>query len=125
MADPTSRFNLEQFRARISSYSEQGHKHTAFVFFGLMCLWMMMNTLYNEKQQEEHENSLMRLTRIHQRKTIESDLVENKVKDLRSIEENPEFRALKNKEIKEMGASNALGHILKDRVVDTTKINSV
>ena len=70
MKDASSRFNLGQYKGRISSYSESGNKYLFVILTGLVVFTIMMNDIFSEKEIEQKENSLKKLTQIHKRKTI-------------------------------------------------------
>jgi len=89
MKDPTSRFSLDKYKAKISSYSESGNKYFFVIMTGLTIFTIVTNQVFNEKESEAKESALKRLTQIHKRKTIETDLVENRKIDLKNIESLP------------------------------------
>lgn len=45
-----------------------------------------MNRIYAEKEVVEKENAIKRLTKIHKRKTIDSDILEDKKIEVRGLE---------------------------------------
>lgn len=69
----------------------------------------MMNHIFSEKEVEEKENALKKLTQIHKRKTIESDLLENRKLDLASIERSRDFMEMKKAFILEDIKNNQAG----------------
>ena len=75
MKDPTSRFHLDKFKARISSYSESGNKYFFVIIIGLTIFTIMLNQTFSERQVTQKETALKKLTEIHKRKTIQSDLI--------------------------------------------------
>lgn len=47
MPDPISRFRLDQFKGRISSYSEGGNKYFFVIMTGLTIFTILANQLFN------------------------------------------------------------------------------
>ena len=47
MTDHISRFGLDKFRGRISSYSESGNKHIFMIITGLVVFTILMNQIFN------------------------------------------------------------------------------
>jgi hypothetical protein len=117
MKDPTSRFGLDKLRVQISSYSEGGNKYFFVLMTGLTLFTVMMNQIFSEKEVEEKENALKKLTQIHKRKTIESDLVENRKLDLESMAKSKDFIEMKKAFILEDMRSNQPINILTDVVI--------
>ena len=70
MKDPTTRFGLQKFRVKISSYSESGNKYLFIILTGLIIFTVVVNQVYSEKEVEQKESALKKLTAIHKRKTI-------------------------------------------------------
>ena len=85
MPDTMKRFNLSEYTGRISSYSESGNKSLFVIVTGLFFLTIFMNQAFSEKQMEVKEGALKRLTQIQKRKTIETDLIENRKADVKNI----------------------------------------
>ena len=75
MPDPTERFGLSKYTAKISSYNQAGLKYFFVIMTGLMILLVLMNQSYSQKEIETKEGALKKLTQIQKRKTIASDLV--------------------------------------------------
>jgi hypothetical protein len=117
MPDPTERFGLDKFKGRISSYSESGNKYFFVIITGLAIFTVMANQLFNEKETETKESALRKLTQIQKRKTIESELVENKRIDIRNIESTREFKEFKNKEIIDDISKGRGQALLRDKVI--------
>ena len=51
MPDPTQRFGLDQYKARISSYSESGNKYFFVIITGLVIFTLLTNEIFNEKEK--------------------------------------------------------------------------
>lgn len=75
MPDPTERFGLSKFTAKISSYNEAGLKYFFVMMTGLMIFLVIANQSYSQKEVETKEGALKKLTQIQKRKTIAADLV--------------------------------------------------
>ena len=47
MPDPTTRFGLDKFKGRLSSYSESGNKYFFVIMTGLTIFTILTNQLFN------------------------------------------------------------------------------
>lgn len=70
--DPISRFGLDKFKGKISSYSESNLKYFFVLIAGLTIFTFLTNEMFNDKDIKVKEGALKKLTQIHKRKTIES-----------------------------------------------------
>jgi hypothetical protein len=59
------------------------------IITGLVVFTILTNQLFNEKEIETKEGALKRLTQVQKRKTIETDLAENRKVDIRNLERTP------------------------------------
>lgn len=72
MKDAASRFGLDKYKARISSYSQTSLKYLFVIITGLTIFTVITTMTFNQREIQAKEGALKKLTQIHKRKTIES-----------------------------------------------------
>lgn len=125
MKDPTTRFGLDQFRGRISSYSEGGLKYIFVLLTGITFFTLITNQIFSQRETEVKEGALARLTQVHKRKTIQSDLIDTKKVDLANLEKSPRIREIESKLRREEVLTHSGTALLSDKVISPSQLNSV
>lgn len=72
MKDASSRFNLEEFRVKIKTMSNDRISYIFYIGFGLLIFFFGVNSFYSSINKIEKEKALLQMSKIHKRKTIET-----------------------------------------------------
>lgn len=73
MKDASSRFGLEQYTAKIKRLSNDSNAYLIILGVGLFFIFTTTSVALSQADKTEQERSLSMMTKVHKRKTIESE----------------------------------------------------
>jgi hypothetical protein len=92
---------------------------------GLAIFTVLANESFSEREVEAKEGVLKKLTQIQKRKTIASDLLENRRMDIKNLEQSRDIVEFRREETMREGLQGRAVRLVEDRVVTPSALSTL